>query len=156
ISGLNHTPHAAAVYASWPSLPPVTQHSPPGGSLLLSWAGLSPADRASLLAHRCPPYMLPPHFVGDLNDLAELCPLRFFGEDVAFLRRSETALRRQAELVERSEFGCLVDAALDLVLLFERAALRGDQAEHDAFLALRQKPERLEAAGALGVVFEEI
>jgi hypothetical protein len=28
----------------------LTQHSPPGGSLSLTWAGLSPADRASLLA----------------------------------------------------------------------------------------------------------
>src|SRR4051812_14078687 len=28
----------------------LTQHSPPGGSLRLTWAGLSPADRASLLA----------------------------------------------------------------------------------------------------------
>ena len=54
ISGLNHTPRAVAVYASWPSLPPVTQHSLPGGSLRLTWAGLSPADRASLLAHPLP------------------------------------------------------------------------------------------------------
>src|ERR1043166_4794113 len=54
ISRLNHTPHAVAVYASWPSLPPVTQHSLPGGSLCLTWAGLSPADRASLLAHPLP------------------------------------------------------------------------------------------------------
>src|SRR6266849_6554297 len=28
----------------------LTQHSPPGGSLRLTWTGLPPADRASLLA----------------------------------------------------------------------------------------------------------
>ena len=34
----------------------LTQHSPPGGSLCLTWAGLSPADCASLLAPSlCPP-----------------------------------------------------------------------------------------------------
>ena len=34
--------------------------------------------------------------------------------------------------------------------------LRGDEAEHDDLLALGQEAQRLEAAGALGVVFEEI
>src|SRR5215813_2121345 len=31
----------------------LTQHSPPGGLLGLTWAGLSPADRTSFLAHVC-------------------------------------------------------------------------------------------------------
>src|SRR5258708_23203011 len=35
----------------------LTQHSPPGDSLRLTWAGLPPADRASLLAPSlCSPY----------------------------------------------------------------------------------------------------
>src|SRR4051812_13537339 len=92
----------------------------------------------------------------DLDDLAELRPLRVFGQDIAFLGRSEAALRRQAELVEGREFAGFVDPPLDFVLLLERAALRGDQAEDDAFSALRQEAERLEAAGPFGVVFEEI
>src|SRR5258707_15668663 len=37
----------------------LTQHSPPGDSLRLTWAGLPPADRASLLAPSfAPPYGL--------------------------------------------------------------------------------------------------
>ena len=36
----------------------LTQHSPPGGALRLTWAGLAPADPASLLAPSlCPPYV---------------------------------------------------------------------------------------------------
>ena len=65
-------------------------------------------------------------------------------------------MRGQAELVERSESRRLLDAPLDVVLLFERAALGCHQPEHDAFFALRQEAQRLEAAGAVGVVFEEI
>ena len=42
---------------------------------------------------------------------------------VAFLGRGEAALRREAELVERDVFRRLVDAALELVLRFERAGL---------------------------------
>ena len=37
-----------------------------------------------------------------------------------------------------------------------RPGLRGDQAEHDDLVALRQKAQRLEAAGAVAVVFQEV
>ena len=69
-------------------------------------------------------------------------------------RRSRIAATGRT--VERGEFRRLVDAPLDVVLLLQRAALRGDEAEHDDLVALRQEPQRLEAAGALGIVFEEI
>src|SRR5262249_5137212 len=75
---------------------------------------------------------------------------------VALLGRGEAALRRQAELVERCELRRLVDAALYLVLLLERAALRRDQAKDDAFPPLRQETERFEPAGAVGIVLKEI
>src|SRR6516162_1952716 len=52
-------------------------------------------------------------------------------------------------------FRCLVDAPLEVVLRFERAALRRNQPEHGD-LALRQKPQRLKASGARAVVFEKI
>src|SRR4051794_12087624 len=92
----------------------------------------------------------------NLDDLRELRPLRLLGEDVALLGRSKPALRREAELVEWRKPGRFVDTALDLVLLLERAAFRRDQPEDDALLALGQEAERLEAAGTLGVVFEEV
>src|SRR5262249_59338903 len=86
----------------------------------------------------------------------ELRPLLVFGQNIALLGGCETALRREAELIERRKLRRLLDAPLDIVLLFERAALRGDEAKHDALLALGQKSQRFEAAGALGVVFEKI
>src|SRR5215469_11597206 len=47
ITGLNHTPHATAVYASWPRRRRLTEHSLPGCLLGITWVGLSPTDRAS-------------------------------------------------------------------------------------------------------------
>ena len=96
-----------------------------------------------------------PHLVGDLHDHAELRPLLLLGQHVALLARGKAALRRQAKLIERHEFRRLVDAALDLVLGFQRAGLRGDEAEHH-LLALRHEAQRLEAAGAVAVVLHEI
>src|SRR5262249_59837806 len=48
-----------------------------------------------------------------------------------------------------------LDTALELVLALEFLCLGGDEAEHH-HLAFRQKAQRLEAARARGVVFEEI
>ena len=62
-----------------------------------------------------------PHLARRLDDLAQLRPLRLLGEDVALLGRRKAALRRERELLQRSEFRRFVDAALDVVLLFQRA-----------------------------------
>src|ERR1700683_1961027 len=97
-----------------------------------------------------------PIFVRELHDHAQLRPLLLFGQDIAFFGRGEAALRRQAQLIERHVFGGLVDAALDVVFLFQLAGLRGDEAEHKLLLALGEEAQRLEAARAVGIVFEEI
>ena len=93
---------------------------------------------------------------GDLHGHAQLRPLLVLGQHIAFLGRGKAALRGHRELIERGEFRGLVDAALDVVLLFERPELGADEAEHHDLVAFGQEPQRLEAAGALGVVFEEI
>jgi hypothetical protein len=41
----------------------------------------------------------PPHFLRQFDNEAQLGPLFFLGEDVAFFRGGESALRRQGELV---------------------------------------------------------
>src|SRR6516164_1454420 len=69
----------------------------------------------------------PPDLVGEFDDHAQFRPLLLLGQDVAFLGRGEAALRRQAELFGRSEFARFLDAAFDVVLLLERAALGGDE-----------------------------
>src|SRR5262245_53895967 len=94
---------------------------------------------------------LTPDLAGDLDAAGELGPLLVLGQQVAFLGAGEAALRREAELLERRELGGLVDAALELVLALERAALGCHDAQHDV-LVVRQEAQRFEAAGALGVV----
>src|SRR3954463_13217949 len=93
-----------------------------------------------------------PHLVGELLDHAKLRPLLLLGEDVALLGGGEAALRREAELLQRSELGGLVDPPLDVVLLLERAALGGDEPEHHGLVAFRQEAQRLQTprAGAVG------
>src|SRR6202030_1732124 len=97
-----------------------------------------------------------PNLPGDLYRQAQLRPLFVVGEYVALLGRGEAALRGQCELIERDVFGRLLDAALDLGVVLQRPDLGGDEAEHHDLVALGQEPQRLEAAGALAVVFEEI
>src|SRR5215475_4122042 len=97
-----------------------------------------------------------PYFLRQLDDHAQLRPFLLLGENVALLGGGEAALRGQAELLERREFGGFLNAAFDIVLLLQRSALGGDEAKHHNLVALRKKAQRLEAAGPLGVVFEEI
>src|SRR4051794_10433889 len=90
---------------------------------------------------------LPPHFLRDFHDLRELGPLLLFGKDIALLGGGEAALRRQRELPQWREFRRLLDAALDVILVLQRAALGRDQPQHHDLLAFGQKPQRLETAG---------
>src|SRR5580704_9615175 len=53
--------------------------------------------------------LVPPDFARDLDDHPQLGPLLLLGEVIAFLGRSEAALWRQTELVERDIFCCLLD-----------------------------------------------
>src|SRR5258708_38022835 len=46
----SHTPRNSCVRFAAGVAAGLAQHSPPGGLLGLTWAGLSPADRASFLA----------------------------------------------------------------------------------------------------------
>src|SRR6516225_8917215 len=64
-----------------------------------------------------------PDLGGDLHDEAELVPLLGRGEVVAFLGGGEPALRRQAQLVDAGVLRSLLDAAQDVVLALQLAAL---------------------------------
>src|SRR5262249_1500662 len=81
-----------------------------------------------------------PHLIRHLDDPPQLRPLLVLGQDIAFLARGEAALRGKAELVEIDEFRRLVDAALERVLLLERPALGGDEAEHHHLARSGSKP----------------
>src|SRR5687767_6229971 len=98
--------------------------------------------------------ILTPDFAGDPYSQLELALLVVLGQLVAHLARREAALRREAQVLERHVLGSLVDAPLQLVLVFQARRLGGNQPQ-DHVLALRHEAQRLEAAGARGVVFEE-
>src|SRR6266849_8524352 len=117
----------------------------------------SRSTRFFLFAIRYSPFAIPssPHFLVHLDDASQFRPLLVLAQQIAFLGGGEAALPGQAELVERGMLRGLLDAALEPILALERAALGGDEAEHDR-LALGQHPQRPETAGALVVVFHEI
>src|ERR1700674_1223996 len=98
----------------------------------------------------------PPYVLGNLHHHAQLRPLLFLGENIALLGRGEAALRGERELVRRDVFRRLLDAALDVALVLQRAVFRRDETEHHDLVAGGKKAQRLEAAGPLAVVFEEI
>src|SRR6267154_1917677 len=56
----SHTPRDSCVRFAADVAAGLAQHSPPGGLLSLTWAGLSPADRASFLALPLPALQIPP------------------------------------------------------------------------------------------------
>src|SRR5882724_3757762 len=62
-----------------------------------------------------------PDAVRQIDDHAQLGPLLVLAQHIALLGGGETALGREAELLGRHEFGSLVDAALEVVLLFKLA-----------------------------------
>src|SRR6478672_11519417 len=96
-----------------------------------------------------------PYLVRGLDHQAELGDFPRDIHGVAADAAGETALRTQRELLQRRMLRRFVDPALELVLGFELAALGGDQAE-DRDLALGEKAQRLEPAGARAVVFEKV
>src|SRR5712671_6039904 len=117
---------------------------------------VEPGDDAERVAAAERWLLLPPNLFGDLDHFAHLRPLLLLGQHIAFFRAGETTLRTQRQLLKRGEFRRLIDPALDGVLALQGATLRRDDADHRDLLAFRQEPQRLEAAGALAVVLEEV
>src|SRR4029079_19584503 len=76
----------------------------------------------SPLSRGRPHQSLPPDLVRQLDDHPQLCPLLFFSQHIAFLGGGKSALRRQAELIERDIFCGFIDAPLDVVLRLKTSA----------------------------------
>ncbi len=96
-----------------------------------------------------------PNFLGNINYERELRPLLVFGQQIAFFGTRKAALRAETQLIEIDEFGSGFNPALDFVFGFELAGFGCDQSEHD-LLSLGNQPLRLEATGAVGIVFHYI
>src|SRR5215469_7197832 len=87
-----------------------------------------------------------PHLTRSFDDEAQFGFLLLDRQSVAFDGRGKAALRAEAELVERHVFRGLVDAALQIVLAFERRPLAGDETQYNALVASRHKAQRVEPA----------
>ena len=97
--------------------------------------------------------LLAPDVLGDRQHELELAPLVVLADEVAADARGEAALRAEREALDGHEGGRLLDAALDLVGRLHVAGLRGEEAEDDDGV-VADEPQRLEPAGAIGVVLE--
>src|SRR5690242_7129178 len=74
---------------------------------------------------------LAPHVARRVDDEAKLRLLRLHRDLVAVDGAREAALRRQAHLRERRELRGLVDAALQVVLAFQRSHFGAHQTQDD-------------------------
>src|SRR5262249_56846825 len=59
-------------------------------------------------------------------------------------------------LFERDILGRLLETLLDIGAWFQPPGLRRNQTEHHDLVALWKETQRLETAGTIGVVFEEV
>lgn len=101
--------------------------------------------------------ILTPQLLGNLDLKTDLGPLLLNREVVALHGAAETALVRQAELVESlgAVRRSLLDAANDLLLVIQLRRLAAHDTQHD-HLALGQMPQRAEITGARIVVLEKV
>src|SRR6266850_720260 len=98
--------------------------------------------------------ILTPDLSGDLDHQLQLAALVVLADAVADLAACETALRRDAEILERDVLRRGCDFSFQLVLALQPGGFCRNQPQHDP-LALRHETQRLEAAGAPGVVLEK-
>src|SRR5215475_5854197 len=97
---------------------------------------------------------LPPHFARGLGHQPQLSFLIRLGQQIAFHRRREPALRAYREPLQRHISGGLLDASLQLALAFEFGLLRADQSERYGAV-FRHLGQRFETARALVIEFEQ-
>jgi len=95
-----------------------------------------------------------PDLAGQLYHQLQLGQLLGFTEVVAFMGAGESALRTQAQLVERDVLGGFFDAFTHRLLALQHRRFRTHHPQHYA-LALRHKPQRAEITGTGVVILKE-
>src|SRR2546426_1638574 len=95
-----------------------------------------------------------PDFARRLDHSPELRFLLREAQSAAARVAREAALRRERQVLQRKVQGGLVDAPPEEILRLQDRRLGRDQAQYH-LLVPRHEAQRLEAAGALGVVLEE-
>ena len=96
---------------------------------------------------------LSPNFLGNLSHQIYLCPLLSIGQFITNLARSETALRTEAQAVERNIPGCFSDAGDDRSLILQHWRFGGYQTQNH-LLAISHILQRLETTRTLIVILQ--
>src|ERR1700689_4017736 len=112
------------------------------------------AEEARRLQRNHNPQLSAPDLARGIDHELELAPLLVQGEQVARGDGSEAALSAEREIFEWDEMRGFVNAPAQVVRRFKLWKFRGDKPQHNAFAA-RHQPQRFEAAGALGIVFQQ-
>src|SRR5258708_39657042 len=98
-----------------------------------------------------------PHLLRHFDHALQFAPLHRFRDRGSAECARDPALRAEAQIFQRHIFRRRLDSALERVFRFERWHLGAHQSEHDSLLrTLGEKTQRLEAARALVVVFQEV
>src|SRR5213079_3518285 len=98
--------------------------------------------------------ILTPDLSRDLDHQLQLAALVILAQAVSHLAACEAALRLQAQVFQRHVFGSGINPLFQKILLFQHRCLGGNQSQ-DHLLSSRHETQRLEAAGAPGVVLEK-
>ena len=97
--------------------------------------------------------LLRPDLACDITNESEFVPLLLLREAVANLAGGKSALRGEAQPVQRKIGGCLPDAGDDFCFVLQLREFCGNEAEND-FFAVRNGCKRSEAAGPVRIIFE--
>lgn len=84
-----------------------------------------------------------PDVGGDGGHQANFLPLLVFAEGIALFRGGETALRAEADLLERYVLRCLGETRFDPLRIFQLTVFGGDQSENHLLM-----PGRIKRSGA--------
>lgn len=96
-----------------------------------------------------------PDVGGDRRHQSDFLPLLVFTEGIALFRRGETALRTQANLLERHILRGLSETRFHPLRILQLAIFGGDQSENHLLMARTNKAQRREIPGAVVVVLKE-
>ena len=94
-----------------------------------------------------------PDLIRDFFYQCQLSPLLFFGQLVADLAGGESALRAQAQPIQRKVLRGLMNSVDDRLLILQLGGFGGDQAKYNLLIA-GYFSQRLKAAGTLIVKFQ--
>ena len=97
---------------------------------------------------------LSPDFFSNFLYQRKLCPLVFFGQLIADLTGRKSALRAEAETIQRNVLCSLMDSVDNGLLVLQFRLFRSNQTQHYLFIG-RNLCKRFKTAASLIIVFQQ-